>query len=598
MGLVVYDLEMGTITVVSEKQTGMVLFADDSRIAAIHFDVLEGQAEYMWGVSTCSYYTALYGTDLPQLLYQGERMTSLSTSSTGFTTAELTFGGEPVRALAAWIRGNLYVMDLDTGSVLAEMLYSSDIAGAAAYGESGFYVGLADGTVQTLNLEPVILRTQILQLSGTANQFTYNPATEGIILYCGNRLVFCDGSTDSGMQDLYAVGEPDDTLTGNVYYTEIEGQTYRYLYTDTQLAVFLTNEEGYLYTYKAQAGSSITNVGLGGSGGRLYAAFLETTEDGDVYFVKEDVYAGENQIRENVTGYETLDFNAYSPIVYSGRMDALFVKRDQGAVRFDISGTSMIPDNRAILARETVNDMVLTGDGKYLVMEVRDTDFGSRRIYVYDLADGTLDELQIDMDFSDGRVSDFMTAGTASSRVCFYDGGDTFVVVDCETGETAAEIPAEAGKDYELAFFDQDQYMIFSTGNTVYLYSLQTGTVVHSYETDFSSSALEVVTDDSSRYFALKDNSVTENLLSGTGIVYETLYIFSVDEDHKFYRFADVDSGYASFSGQEILTSRGNVFAFTSFYDYARLKEKALEILDGRTLTEEERLEYFISAEE
>ena len=86
-------------------------------------------------------------------------------------------------------------------------------------------------------------------------------------------------------------------------------------------------------------------------------------------------------------------------------------------------------------------------------------------------------------------------------------------------------------------------------------------------------------------------------LLLSVMILRETwrpLSIFYVDDRHAFYPYADVDSGYASFSGGEVSAMDSSRLSYSGLYGYPQLKEKALRILDERTLSEEEAIAYFI----
>ena len=591
VGLAIYDLKAEEITAISEEQTIKVRFTDDSHVAAIHFQLLQNQIEYSWGVPTYSYCAVLYKSDSKDIIFRGNAITSLYTPYTEFEVAELFLNNESIHALIVWIRGNLSIVDINSGAVLAEILYQPDIIGVSAYDDHRLYVGLSDGTVQIVGLGAIISRSQILQLSGISTQFLYNPSTKGMILFCGERIVYCDSKSDPNMERSYDIGLDSESL--RVYYEEAGGQIYRYLNTDTEIAVFPVNSTECLYSYSVEEGSVIKAIGFGGKGKDVYLAFTVKGEDGKQYFIKADVCRNRNLIYQDVTEYQPLDPHIPSSVICSKDMESLFVKQNKGIIRFDISGDTMIPDDRAILAKEEIDEMDITGDGEYLILTVRNTDHKERSIYTYALSSNILNQLDINYSFSNDYRSNFAVTAQETSQVCFYDGGDSFVIADCETGLTK-EIPASRGIDYKTAFFNEDQYLIILAEDSLSLYSLRTGEVVYNYRLGFSSWGLNIITDHSSSFFGLKDASISENLAAGTGMNHQTLYVFYVDDNGNFYRFADVDLGYASFSGGEILVSRGNTFSIAPFYDYAYLKKRALDILDGKKLTAEERLEYFI----
>lgn len=594
-GLILWDLETGEVKTVSKEQTAKVFFADAVHLAAIHCEREQNLASDVWGSVAYSCHAALYDLEADSQIYQGEASLSLYVTNMGFTTGEVSLGGGTVPALLIWNRGNITVVNLKTGEAAAGLLYQSDVIGAAAYDTSRFFVALADGTVQLLSVTDVVMRTEILDLSGTAAQFFYHPGTGGLVLFSGGRLVFCSSKADPGMQKFYTEGSADSFYAEGIQYAEVGGQVYRVVATESELLIFGAGSEECLFSYRAQEGNRILNAGVGGAEGQFFAAFVEESGEETLTFVKADVLTGEIRIREDVTGYDTLSFGNIRSVVYSKEMDALFVERYEGVVRFDISGDSLIPDERAILAKQGLHQMELTGDGNYLVLAGYETDLEEYRIYSYCLADGSLEKLEFEEGVLESYAPELIIPGTDSSLVCLYDGGAALLVVDCESGQLQAEIPVDRGKEYTAAFFDQDRYLIYTAGDQVVLYDLQAQAVAHTYEAEYASFGLDVISDGDSRYFGLKDGSITENVLSGTGLNHQTLHIFYVDEEHNMYPFADVDYGYASFAGQEILYCQGGSYAFAPIYTYGELRERALEALDGRTLTQEERLEYFIT---
>lgn len=64
-----------------------------------------------------------------------------------------------------------------------------------------------------------------------------------------------------------------------------------------------------------------------------------------------------------------------------------------------------------------------------------------------------------------------------------------------------------------------------------------------------------------------------------------------------FTLLADVPSGYASFEGNEIFVvwAAGENGYYAPFYDYQELKKCAEDVLDGATLTDAEKKQYFVS---
>lgn len=607
-GIILFDLEDEEITTISNIETVKVLFADESHISAVHFTkpVLGIELSNIWGSENYSYYKALYDTSSGKQVFKGETITALDTLNIGMFTEQLEIDSKAISGLVMWIRGNLTIIDVNSGKVLAEIVYRSNIVGGSAYDKNRIFVCLDDGTVQKLGLSDSISKVNILSLSIKITQYGFNSASNEIILVANDSLIFCNNTADIKMNMIQTEDYFGQALMINdIHYVEAGENQYRCLlmcqkpmHENNAIAVFKVHSDECIYRYQCQGtGSNISNIGFGSYGGTDYISFIEKRADGKIMFIKADIVTGETVICEDVSFYDTLGFT-YTDVEYTADMNTVFVMRNSGIVRFDISGNSLIPEDRAILAKIKIDEMKMTGDGKFLVLTVLDTDADQRYVYIYDIQNQSVTELDCDMKFSADYVSSFLISGYNSSYMCLYDGGDMIRIVNCGQNRIISNISVDKGNYYDVAFFDDDNYLIISDKNTLSLYDLQQGEFTFTYTdsiTPLDGLDIPIITDSDNHYFALKNNGIIENPTYDTGTYYQFLYIFYVDDNHQFYPYAAVDDGYACFSGGEISTSRMDLFSYSSFYDYAYLKNQALEILDGKTLTTEEKLEYFIT---
>ena len=73
-----------------------------------------------------------------------------------------------------------------------------------------------------------------------------------------------------------------------------------------------------------------------------------------------------------------------------------------------------------------------------------------------------------------------------------------------------------------------------------------------------------------------------------------SLRIYYVDDEGRFYPYADVPDGYVDFGTGEIFTADSGG-CFTKAYTYRELAARAEDVLGGEALTEAEKKQYFIS---
>ena len=103
----------------------------------------------------------------------------------------------------------------------------------------------------------------------------------------------------------------------------------------------------------------------------------------------------------------------------------------------------------------------------------------------------------------------------------------------------------------------------------------------------------DLVTDGNSNYFGFMFCGFS---WSDGDFKNSSLKIYSVDDDGQFCAYADVPFGFASFEGDEIFVTCGDEEGYYApFYDYQELKKRAEDVLDGATLTDAEKKQYFVS---
>lgn len=94
-----------------------------------------------------------------------------------------------------------------------------------------------------------------------------------------------------------------------------------------------------------------------------------------------------------------------------------------------------------------------------------------------------------------------------------------------------------------------------------------------------------------------------ENAMIKTGeqyIAIEDSYagamIFAVDEKKRCSQYAEIEGGWVDLNSKEVIIGdeyTGNLY-LSKIYNFQELKKEALKVLDGETLTKEEKRKYFL----
>lgn len=275
-------------------------------------------------------------------------------------------------------------------------------------------------------------------------------------------------------------------------------------------------------------------------------------------------------------------------VVYSRRR---FIVADMTEDGIDVSNKDgLVDDEKFVDADNYIADIAVTADDKYVIMEVRDYD--SSFLKVWDVEAGKWKKIDGKQEYPLGAWNGFVL-GKESPVLAAYTTDGTIDILDLETGTCKQSLASGYYKTVQCAFMNQDQYLL-SYGDDQYLtmWDVESGKVRMGDDSGDASGNL--VTDGNSNYFGLMYRGYR---WSDGDYKDSSLRVYSVDDDGQFYAYADVPSGYASFEGNEIFVVWlvGENGYYAPLYDYRELKKRAEDVLDGATLTDAEKKQYFVS---
>lgn len=147
-----------------------------------------------------------------------------------------------------------------------------------------------------------------------------------------------------------------------------------------------------------------------------------------------------------------------------------------------------------------------------------------------------------------------------------------------------------------ISFFCKDKYLLRSRPREKLLSMLdvETGEILTEEKENIVNK--KIVVDDSTEYFGLKD---TGGGKEGDLILTETMRIYTLNQENQtFVKYADIDYGWASFEGKEVIGEDDEYdhsqTYYTDFYSFSQLKKQAEKLLDGEKLTAQEKRKYFL----
>ena len=174
--------------------------------------------------------------------------------------------------------------------------------------------------------------------------------------------------------------------------------------------------------------------------------------------------------------------------------------------------------------------------------------------------------------------------GETSNKIAICKENNIIEIINIDDNSTEKislgnNIGRNLGNNIE--FFDNDQYVIvLEDGFQVSMWNLkEEKKVMQQKITEVIDGKIKI----GKSYFAVED--------SARGI-----RIFTVDENHRFSLYADINDGWVDFNSKEIFIEKWekNKAYISKLYNFQELKKEALKVLDGETLTKEEKRKYFL----
>ncbi len=616
-GLAVVSLTDGTMELLSSEETKKIFFIDDTHLAAIHSRYTVGYDYPSIDNPETLFSIVIYDLTTNQPVWTGPEVTLSSIyiplDIDLFTAAP--DGETEQNVLAVTIKNQLLLLNAETGEVIQTRNYNSDIVGIGQYDSQRLLVGLNDGSIKLSTFGNMTTALSVGQISSDVSYFAYNPEEHMIIQTCSESrsLVFSRIITDEHTQRL-----PSQNYVSSVNYLTVETEegdtrTFRCLRnlglfggTKPEFSIWEAGTDTELCHITAESESDyLDNISIGYTDGHLilyYTRINYEEQEQEIHII--NLESGEELFAKNY--YDDLDWHLWQlvrNITYAPSMEqaAVFLENysdNSGFAFIELTGDSFIfPDiEKALIPQENICSLLYSCDSRYLIVissESGNNYESSYQLKVWDIEAG--DWLLIDGSdtYTDLKKETAVISGKTTPVIAVYSDEDKIDIIDLDSGKITHSIPFVGFESYDFAFIDNDEYLITCGENTyLTLWDIEEEKIMMQ-DTESFDFGVKLVTDRNNKYFGLKNNwtGYDENVIS-----VQELKIYYIDESHRFYPYADIPGGYASFEAGEILTSSsGNIQRISGFYSYNELRERAEEILDGDTLTESEKRTYFIS---
>lgn len=596
-GLVSISLDDESITRVTDIDTEDMVYAGDHLVAAVQCEAVGEITSANADKPLTSYYIAVYNTQTGENVWTSDRyeIQAVSRPCT-VQLLEEDADGAKKSILMASLKDRVMCMRPDTGEVLGEQTYSSDVAGVRRRDSDRYLVGLEDGRTYLFSIDNSMTNDR------RVGDMDYKT---GAALYGSQKDVLIQASED-GRTLTFSREIQDDTMReisltnayNQVEYITVpsdEDQTIYRVITGREsagssinsLAVYKAGSDKALFSYQCGEESQLEDVQIRRVGERTCVLFYETDRGETIA----DLDTGKVVARQ-VLAVDGSSYRHYSVMS--------FHKAEKCLVYYDFSkqfavtaltekGIEMPEEKDFIDAGGSIMNIQVSADERYVAVEIQDPDGEGRLLKVWDVEKQRWKKL-------DGKksypIADQDTAvGKEQPVLAAYTGEGSIVLLNLASGACEQTLDCGYYSDMQCAWMDQDLKLI-SYGDRQYLtmWDAASGKALMKDEDQEIKGSL--LTDTDSHYFGLAFNGYQ---WEDGEIQLSRMKLYYVDDNGRFYAYADVPYGSASFEAQEIFVRDGAEGYYTTFYDYQELEDRAEEVLDGETLTEAEKKRYFVS---
>ena len=187
-------------------------------------------------------------------------------------------------------------------------------------------------------------------------------------------------------------------------------------------------------------------------------------------------------------------------------------------------------------------------------------------------------------------IPQVVTFGRKNNWLAVSKGDTTIEIIDLDKGRTQHILSISGPQNKEkkwictIEFFDDEQYMIVrECENQIALWDIQKEKRIMNQKIGETFYDGDEKIKAGNQYFAVEKP-------------HGWVTIFTVDDKQRFSLYADVSGGWADLNtGEMIIDGEWNPYFYISkIYNFQELKKEALKVLDGETLTKEEKRKYFL----
>ena len=625
-GIFSYSIKDETIKQISDKDTITIYGINDKYIAALQDrkipTVSKVAVNYDCQLCIYNYQNGKKEWSKNKLSLKRARL------SLNWKIEEMEINRKKEKVALFSFQNTMYCISLKDFKVINEKRYDGHITGMDKYDDSNILVGTADGKIY-LYCDPFVEKKVVEQIgdkyidkggiqieSGWVEDFSYSQATNTVTQRNrnGNMIVTSGNLRDCNVSKISVNKKIESikyfSVDKNGKQKSYKAIWYRKGNTDKQkISIYKKGISKEVYQVESSEKKECDYFTIGQLDGKIVLCYIEIDNIKEVTKLSKEnlkVHIVNLEEGKEIKTYKITDLLLYSVrIAYSKDLSCIWVggelKDSSGSIKTCIKQIRVLRDEvkeinlEKTRSKDFIDQIYVSPNNDYVAVAYN----GSQEDYlkIWDIKKAEWEKInkstKVKNVYGDHYYSNkqSITFGKVSNQVAVCKKDDTIEIIDLDERKIKHKIleDNEIQREYDgygentIEFLDNDKYMVtLDNQNNVSVWNLQKEKRIMQQKLEYPIWNPQIQVENN--YF----------LIQSEEDVILDVYIFITSKDNSFIKYAYISEGYGDVdSGEIIISSEGN-FYLSKIYDFQELKKEALKVLDGETLTKEEKRKYFL----
>ena len=505
--------------------------------------------------------------------------------------------------LCAYIANKDFIINSATGEIEESSLASDDIVGMAGYDDRMILMGTTDGKLYMDNLSRKGDMYEIGSIDyDDVSYFGYSAAHDTVIQLKDEtqQIVMSTPALDKNYEKLGAFDASSLGYIDNYRYAEHE--SYGQDDSAAELVVWKVGSNDKCADIKADEGECFCGY------------YVYGDEDSEmIYYITGDNASSYNELhaysikdKKEVGSLKLMESDDPDDLTRYSNYDWGTDKRE--LLLYNATGFEII-DLKSMKVKETVSkdsdtkgqifaskDMLLmqaliseSGEEVILFTSGEGDSVNRCNVKIWDILGKRIKKMKDDESCETASSITEYCVGVDSNILAYYNGED-ICIADLDKMTITKKIPFAGNSCCEFSFIgNDDQLVTWGDDKLIKLWSVSQNKILMVDSQPYQN-VVSIQSDNSTDYFGVLETEYAVNVAHN-----QLLHVYSIDEDGRFSRYADVGTGVVSFDNREAFSNVQDQLIKYPFYSTQELIDSARKYTGGEELSDLDKQKYFIS---